>query len=455
MLWSKEYVDKLPDSSFAYISPGGHKDSEGKTTPRSLRHLPYKDADGSPNEAHVRNALARLDETQIPASAKEEAFGKLKAAAKELKIDVDETRKFSDLRPMKIPVGRIGEWKHPKYGVLKMSQQTFDDMIRNFKAKTIGRDPFVRIGHDKGTGDTWGSVPSEGWIQDLKQEGDILYALADPTNPQVVEAVRNGRFRYASPEYEENYRSKEDGSFKGAVLLALALTNEPFLTHLPEARALADPPDTIYLDYEEVKLSMAEIDQLLEQQKEGNGLLRRLADMLTGGKKATCPKCEHMVTPTSEGKCPDCGHDMSKPAPKLSDPTPEQLKLAEMQTQLATTQQRLRTAEVERRLAEYTAKGIPPAVLDQYRPILLADTGEKVIKLADDKGAEKMVSLSDQIYASLDAFPEAGRIKMSQVGEQHTPPSPDSPEAVKKLADETMTELGYSVDEKGHYKLAQ
>lgn len=158
MLWSKGHIDKLPDSCFAYISPGGHKDSEDKT---------------------------RLNQTQIPASAKEEAFGKLKAAAKELKINVDETRKFSDMRPMKIPVGRIGERKHPKYGTIKMSQQTFDDMVRNFKAKTIGRDPFVRIGHDKGMSNTWGGVPSEGWIQDLKQEGDVFYALADPTNPGV------------------------------------------------------------------------------------------------------------------------------------------------------------------------------------------------------------------------------------------------------------------------------
>ncbi len=336
---------------------------------------------------------------------------------------------------MKIPVGRIGEWKHPKYGVLKMSQQTFNDMIKNFKSKTIGRDPFVRIGHDKGTGNSWGDVPAEGWIQDLQQEGDVLYALADPTNTQVVEAVRNGRFRYASPEYEENYQSKEDGSFKGAVLLALALTNEPFLTNLPEARALADQPDVFYLDYEEVRPDMEEMKELLDQQKETNGFLRKLADFFTGKKPEEMTIIQENTTVTSPTQ------------------TAEQIKLAEMQTQLATTQVQLRTAEVERKLAEYTAKGIPPAVLGQYRPILLADNGEKIVKLADDKGQEISVSVSEQIYASIDAFPESSRIKLSQVGEQTTPPPIDSPEAVKKLADETMSELGYTVDEKGQYKI--
>lgn len=439
MLWSTEYKNNLPDSSFAYISPGGHKDSEGKTTPRSLRHLPYKGPDGKPDEAHVRDALSRLDHTQIPASAKREAFDKLKAAAKEVGVEVDESRKFSDLRPLKIPVGRIGEWKHPKYGTLKMSQQTFDDFIRNFRERTIGRDPYVRIGHDKDEGPTFGHTASEGWVKDVQQEGDVLYALADPTNPDVVEAVQNKRFRYASPEYQENYRSKEDGSLKGAVLEAIALTNEPFLTRLPEARVLADPPDTIYLDYEEVSPNMEDVKQLLEQQKETNGFLRKLADFFTGKRP--------------EDVIPVPGAAPGTPAPAATQ-TPEQIKLAEMEKEMAATKLALRTAEVERKLAEYTAKGIPPAVLDQYRPILLADEGAKTVKLADANGTEKSVSVSEQIYASLDAFPQEGRVKLSQVGEQTTPPPADSPEAVKKLADEHMKELGFTIDENGRYKLA-
>lgn len=43
----------LPDSAFAYIEPGGKKDSEGKTTPRSLRHYPVND------KAHADNAAGR------------------------------------------------------------------------------------------------------------------------------------------------------------------------------------------------------------------------------------------------------------------------------------------------------------------------------------------------------------------------------------------------------------
>ena len=73
-------INDLPDSDFAYIEPGGEKDSEGKTTPRSLRHFPIHDA------AHVRNALARA--SQSPFGAK--AMPKIKAAAAKFGIDVSE-----------------------------------------------------------------------------------------------------------------------------------------------------------------------------------------------------------------------------------------------------------------------------------------------------------------------------------------------------------------------------
>jgi hypothetical protein len=75
-------INDLPDSDFAYIEPGGKKDEQGKTVPRSLRHLPIHDA------AHVRNAAARLSQTDIPAAAKKKAHRKIKARGKEFGVDV-------------------------------------------------------------------------------------------------------------------------------------------------------------------------------------------------------------------------------------------------------------------------------------------------------------------------------------------------------------------------------
>lgn len=80
--------DALPDSAFAYIEPGGKKDSEGKTTPRSLRHFPIHD------EAHVRAALSRIGEG---AEFSSEARPKVMAAARKHGIGVSDTESHSML----------------------------------------------------------------------------------------------------------------------------------------------------------------------------------------------------------------------------------------------------------------------------------------------------------------------------------------------------------------------
>jgi len=88
--WTAEYVNNLDDDCFAYIEPGGEKDEQGKTTPRSLRHFPYKDAQGNLSPDHVRNGLARLRQELgdwATADAKAQSKKKLCAAAKELEIE--------------------------------------------------------------------------------------------------------------------------------------------------------------------------------------------------------------------------------------------------------------------------------------------------------------------------------------------------------------------------------
>ena len=63
-VWTTAYVNNLPDSSFFHISEGGEKDEEGKTKPRSLRHLPYKGEDGKVDLPHLRNAIARAPQVK-------------------------------------------------------------------------------------------------------------------------------------------------------------------------------------------------------------------------------------------------------------------------------------------------------------------------------------------------------------------------------------------------------
>ncbi|HKC98924.1 MAG TPA: HK97 family phage prohead protease [Methylomirabilota bacterium] len=80
--WDASYVNNLPDSAFAVVLPGGKKDSEGKTVPRSLRKLPHHDSNGGVDLPHLRNALAREPQTNMPASAHASASAHLAKHAK-------------------------------------------------------------------------------------------------------------------------------------------------------------------------------------------------------------------------------------------------------------------------------------------------------------------------------------------------------------------------------------
>jgi len=104
--WTTAYKNNLPDSAFLYIEPGGTKDKSGKTVPRSLRHLPYKNAAGDIDLPHLRNALARIPQSDFLSETQKKSLtakatkllNKTKKATEGLDIDtvdLNESAKWS------------------------------------------------------------------------------------------------------------------------------------------------------------------------------------------------------------------------------------------------------------------------------------------------------------------------------------------------------------------------
>jgi len=92
-VWSTAFKNRLPDAAFAAIEPGGKKDADGKTTPRSLRHLPHHGmsvTSGSANDTvdktHLRNALSELPKTKIDDDLAKRASSHLERHAKALGV---------------------------------------------------------------------------------------------------------------------------------------------------------------------------------------------------------------------------------------------------------------------------------------------------------------------------------------------------------------------------------
>ena len=93
-VWTTAYVNDLPDSAFLYVAPGGEKDSDGKTMPRNLRYFPVRDASGAVDQAHVRNALARIPQADLSQTVKDAATAK----AQQL-LDSSKTVDVTDKEP--------------------------------------------------------------------------------------------------------------------------------------------------------------------------------------------------------------------------------------------------------------------------------------------------------------------------------------------------------------------
>lgn len=86
-VWTTAYANTLPDSSFLYVAPGGTKDAEDKTVPRSLRYFPVRDEEGNLDGPHLRNALARIPQADIPQEAKDAAKAEAEALLAELNAE--------------------------------------------------------------------------------------------------------------------------------------------------------------------------------------------------------------------------------------------------------------------------------------------------------------------------------------------------------------------------------
>lgn len=107
----EEVRDALPDSAFLIILPGGRQNEAGRTVPKSLRVLPYKNATGKIERDYVKNALTALSEVKAPAKIKRVALLKLLQIAHALGIQLEEGGKFkmSDLVFYLKQLEKIGE----------------------------------------------------------------------------------------------------------------------------------------------------------------------------------------------------------------------------------------------------------------------------------------------------------------------------------------------------------
>lgn len=222
-------INDLPDSAFAYIEPGGKKDDQGKTVPRSKRHFPIHDA------AHVRNALARAPQSPFG----EKAMPKIKAAARKFGIEVSDdaersqppepmlyTRSWAldDIHILRAADGFSDGRTVEAYAAVFDTPTEITDRFGHYN-EVIDRRAFNRqlgLGIDRvgvyyhhamtahGTPSDLGSVPIGSPVEiraDAKGLRTITRYNSTPLAESVLEAIRHGDIRgysFSGPVFKSN-----------------------------------------------------------------------------------------------------------------------------------------------------------------------------------------------------------------------------------------------------------
>jgi len=124
--WSRAFINDLPDSSFLHILPDGEKE-DGKTTPRSLRMFPYKDAGGKVDLPHLRNALSR-----IPQSDRIDRATKTRLTTK-ARTELGTVTETSEM------------YDYPEQPVYSYGTTSFADLLAGERAMAVGDEAETRI----------------------------------------------------------------------------------------------------------------------------------------------------------------------------------------------------------------------------------------------------------------------------------------------------------------------
>lgn len=228
--WTTAYVDSLPDSSFAYVNG-------------NVRKLPYKDKNGKVDLPHVRNALARLNQTQgIPDDEKAKIRTKLQNALKNTQAadDVSLRTTFAiqadattNELPTRMMLLRAGNFYTQKYGEVPLAASDLEEMAENFH-NGVGM---------AGSGET--GIPVDysheshknaaAWIKDMAVEnGDELWATDIEWSTSGKQAILGKEYKCLSSDFYPaafgEWVDAESGIAAKNVIVGAALTNRPMFT---------------------------------------------------------------------------------------------------------------------------------------------------------------------------------------------------------------------------------
>lgn len=145
-----------------------------------------------------------------------------------------------------VEIMRTGNWKHPQYGDLEITDNTLDNIIINFNDRVRGVDIAIDLEH----GESSYKGEAAGWIKRLEKKDGRLLAEIDWTKLG-KEKLKDKIYQYFSPEFKFVYQDAETGKVYNNVLFGGSLTNRPFIKKMSPVM-LSEDINTNYCEYIEL-----------------------------------------------------------------------------------------------------------------------------------------------------------------------------------------------------------
>ncbi len=281
----------------------------------------------------------------------------------------------------------------------KVDTEQMQSFVQNFKDRVLGTDPPVNFGHERGG-------EASGWIKDLFLDPTKtkLFAIIKWTASGLV-ALKGLTWRYVSAEFTNRFVDGSTGKQFGPTLAGVALTNVPFLRHMPPVVGLSTENDEIELIQQTLD---DEGDNAMDKDRDGISIQDHNAavKVLTlANEKLTKENSELTIMSEEASKLKSSNVEINKELSELKDKIDQQRKENEFDKLLSESKacEAQRKPFMENKMTEF---------IKLAKPINLKGVGhtgngddDKVDKFSDlPKGEKKMfdqclrVSMTEEDY---------------------------------------------------------
>jgi phage I-like protein len=352
---------------------------------------------------------------------------------------------LSDDNSSTIQAMTLGEYSHPFYGDIKLTPeriQRFADSVNN---KVRGTDLDIDYDHKEYSG------IAAGWVQAAEATPAGL-ALKVKWTQKAADHIRNGEYKYFSPEFKDEWKHPKTKVVHKDVLFGGALTNRPFLKDIAPVnmsevikmetggKSMADPqtppaaPAQPVVDPANAEFwqQLAAYLKLPDPENATPEMVMGAAHLLfTQGKTAEeqaaeqaaqqaqqnqqgqqppqAPPAAQQSTSSQNGAVPVAASELPAEVKALAEKNPEMAKLfADMMERQARTEAALALAEADswtRQLNDTAAEkgfAFPPTVTTQLTELLASAPralSDKVKEIFDAMAKSGVVALDERGYA--------------------------------------------------------